>query len=85
MIANIVNMSLKPKPLSDDAKAQLIVLSAGIASAETATLVNKDQIDGARARMIQQQSDIQRYKNLIKEEATTGSDLELVQSAMTYP
>ena len=64
----------------EDSKAQLIVLEAGIASAQTATLVNKDQIDGAKARLVLQQADIKRYKNLIKEEAITGSDLESVQS-----
>jgi membrane fusion protein (multidrug efflux system) len=64
----------------DDANAQLVVLYASIASAETGTLVYKDQIAGARAKLVQQQSDIKRYKNLIKEEATTGADLELVQS-----
>ncbi|WP_295715174.1 HlyD family secretion protein [Mucilaginibacter sp.] len=64
----------------DDANAQLVVLSASITSAETGTLVNKDQIDGAKARLVQQHADIMRYKNLIKEEAITGSDLEVVQS-----
>jgi membrane fusion protein (multidrug efflux system) len=64
----------------DDSHAQLDVLSASIESAITGTLVNKDQIDGAQARLIQQQQDIKRYKNLIKEEAITGADLELVQS-----
>jgi membrane fusion protein (multidrug efflux system) len=64
----------------EDSKAQLIVLEAGIASAQTATLVNKDQINGAKARLVLQQADIKRYKNLIKEEAITGSDLESVQS-----
>jgi membrane fusion protein (multidrug efflux system) len=64
----------------DDSRAQLNVLLAGIASAQTGTLVNKDQIDGAKARLVLQQQDIKRYKNLIKEEAITGSDLESVQS-----
>ncbi len=64
----------------DDANAQLAVLSASIASAETGTLVNKDQIDGAKARLVLQQADIKRYKNLVKEEAVTGADLESVQS-----
>jgi membrane fusion protein (multidrug efflux system) len=64
----------------DDSRAQLIVLEAGISSAQTATLVNKDQIDGAKARLVLQQADIKRYKSLIKEEAVTGSDLESVQS-----
>jgi membrane fusion protein (multidrug efflux system) len=64
----------------DDARAQLIVLSAGIGSAETGTMVDKDGIDAAKARMIQQQQDIRRYKNLMKDEAVTGSDLDQVQS-----
>jgi len=64
----------------DDVHAQLGVLSASIASAQTSTLVNKDQIAGAKARLILQQKDIKRYKNLIKEEAITGADLESVQS-----
>jgi membrane fusion protein (multidrug efflux system) len=64
----------------EDSRAQLQVLEAGIASAQTATLVNKDQIDGAKARLVLQQADIKRFKNLIKEEAITGADLEGVQS-----
>ncbi|WPU91580.1 HlyD family secretion protein [Mucilaginibacter sabulilitoris] len=64
----------------DDAYAQLGVLTANIVSAQTNTLVNKDQIAGAKARLTLQQKDIKRYKNLIKEEAITGADLETVQS-----
>ncbi|MDP9079615.1 MAG: HlyD family secretion protein [Bacteroidota bacterium] len=64
----------------EDSKGQLIVLEAGITSAQTATLVNKDQIDGAKARLVLQQADIKRYRNLMKDEAITGSDLESVQS-----
>jgi membrane fusion protein (multidrug efflux system) len=64
----------------DDAQAQLTVLSAGIHSSELGTDVNKDQIKGAQARYVQQQQDIRRYKNLVKEEAATGSDLEQVQA-----
>lgn len=64
----------------DDTHAQLGVLLASIASAQTNTLVNKDQIAGAKARLILQQKDIKRYKKLIKEEAITGADLEAVQS-----
>ncbi|WP_374950121.1 HlyD family secretion protein [Mucilaginibacter sp.] len=64
----------------DDSRAQLAVLEAGITSAQTATLVNKDQINGAKAKLVLQQADIRRFKNLIKEEAITGSDLESVQS-----
>jgi len=64
----------------DDAKAQLDVLDAGIRAAESGTLVNRDQIQAARARLVQQQSEIKRYRNLIKEEAVTGADLESVQA-----
>ncbi|RFZ85126.1 HlyD family secretion protein [Mucilaginibacter terrenus] len=64
----------------EDSRAQLAVLEAGISSAQTATLVNKDQINGAKARLVLQQADIKRYKKLVKDEAVTGSDLESVQS-----
>ena len=64
----------------EDSRAQMDVLNASIKSGEVSTLVNKDQIDGAKARLVQQTQDIKRYKNLIKEEAATGSDLDLVQS-----
>jgi membrane fusion protein (multidrug efflux system) len=64
----------------EDAQAQLTVLTAGIRSSELGTDVNKDQIKGAEAKYVQQQQDIRRYKNLVKEEAATGSDLEQVQA-----
>jgi membrane fusion protein (multidrug efflux system) len=64
----------------EDATAQFMVLSASIRSAEMGTNVNKDQIRGAEAKFVQQEQDIKRYKNLVKEEAATGSDLEQVQA-----
>lgn len=64
----------------DDAHAQLTVLTASIHSAETGTHVNQDQIDGARARYVQQEQDIKRYTSLVKEEAATGADLEQVKA-----
>lgn len=64
----------------DDAYAQLTVLTASIHSAETGTHINRDQIDGARARYVQQEQDIRRYTNLVKEEAATGADLEQVKA-----
>jgi membrane fusion protein (multidrug efflux system) len=64
----------------EDARAQLAVLTASIHSAETATLVNQDQIKGAQARYVQQQLDIKRYTNLVKEEAATGAELEQVRA-----
>jgi membrane fusion protein (multidrug efflux system) len=64
----------------EDAHAQLNVLTAAIHSSETGTLVNVDQIKGAQARYVQQQQDITRYTNLVKEEAATGADLEQVKA-----
>jgi len=64
----------------EDAQAQLTVLSANIHAAEISTSVNRDQINGARARYIQQEQDIRRYTNLVKEEAVTEADLELVKA-----
>jgi membrane fusion protein (multidrug efflux system) len=64
----------------EDAKAQIIVLGASIASAETGTTVNKDQIASAQARLWQQQQDIHRYENLVKEEAATGQEFEQVKA-----
>jgi membrane fusion protein (multidrug efflux system) len=64
----------------DDAHAQLTVLEAGVRSAETGTHINQDQIKGAQAKYVQQQQDIRRYTSLVKEEAATGADLELVKA-----
>jgi membrane fusion protein (multidrug efflux system) len=64
----------------EDAKAQLKVLAAGISSAQKGTVVNRDQIKGAKAKYIQQQLDIIRYKSLVQEEAATGADLEQVSA-----
>jgi len=65
---------------TEDARAQLTVLAAGIRSAETGIRINSDQINGAKARYVQQQQDISRYTNLVKEEAATGADLEQVKA-----
>jgi len=64
----------------EDAYAQQTVLAASIRSAELGTRVNQDQIKGAAARYRQQQQDIQRYRNLLKEEAVTGSEFEQVKA-----
>jgi len=64
----------------DDARAQLIVLSATIHSAESGTRINHDQIKGAQAKYVQQQQDISRYENLVREEAATGAELEQVKA-----
>lgn len=64
----------------EDAGSQLTVLAASIHSAETGTRVNEDQIKGAQARYVQQQQDINRYTNLVKEEAATGAELEQIKA-----
>jgi membrane fusion protein (multidrug efflux system) len=64
----------------DDARAQLTVLTAAINSAEIGTSINQDQIKGAQAKYVEQQQDIKRYTNLVKEEAATGADLEQVKA-----
>lgn len=64
----------------EDTKAQLQILDASIRSAQAATLINKDQIDAAKARLWQQEQDVKRFKNLLSNEAVTLSDYELVQT-----
>jgi len=64
----------------EDAKAQISLLEAGIVASQTGTLINKDQINSAKSRLWQQELDIKRYKNLIKEEAATGQEYEKVKS-----
>jgi membrane fusion protein (multidrug efflux system) len=64
----------------DDAHAQLKMLDASVYAAEVATTVNKDQIEGAKARQWQSQQDMNRYRNLVKAEAATGAEFEQVKA-----
>lgn len=64
----------------EDTRAQQEILDAGIKSVQTATLVNRDQINSARARLWQQEQDVKRFKNLLNDEAVTLSDFEQVQT-----
>jgi len=64
----------------EDSNAQLEVLSATIRSAEAGTQINRDQIKGAQAKYVQQEQDIKRYENLVKEEAATGAELEQIKA-----
>lgn len=64
----------------EDTKAQQEILDAAINSAQTSTLVNKDQINSAKARLWQQEQDVKRFKNLLNDEAVTLSDFEQVQT-----
>lgn len=66
--------------LLEDTKAQQVILEAGIRSAQTSTLVNRDQINAAQARLWQQEQDVKRFKNLLNNEAVTLADYELVQT-----
>ena len=64
----------------EDTKAQQEILAASINSAETSTLINQDQINSAKATLWQQEQDVKRFKNLLKEEAVTLADYEQVQT-----
>lgn len=64
----------------EDAKAKLQVLDAEIATAKTGTYVNNDMISVAKAKYIEKQQDLKRYKNLLKEEAATLQEFEQMQS-----
>lgn len=64
----------------EDSKAQLEILGAAINSAQTSTLVNRDQINSAKARLWQQEQDVKRFRNLLSDEAVTLSDFEQVQT-----
>jgi len=64
----------------EDTRAQLEILSAAINSAQTSTLVNRDQISSAKARLWQQEQDVKRFKNLLQDEAVTVADFEQVQT-----
>lgn len=63
-----------------DSYAQQEVLAASIAAAQTGTHINKDQISSSKARLWQQEQDIKRYENLMKEEAATGAEYEQVKA-----
>ncbi|HEX6428538.1 MAG TPA: HlyD family secretion protein [Niastella sp.] len=64
----------------EDTRAQQEILNAAIRSAQTATLLNRDQINSASARLWQQEQDVKRFRNLLNEEAVTLSDFEQVQT-----
>lgn len=64
----------------EDTWAQQEILGAAIRSAQTTTLVSRDQINSAKARLWQQEQDVKRFTNLLREEAVTLSDFEQVQT-----
>jgi membrane fusion protein (multidrug efflux system) len=64
----------------EDAYAQIQVLEAGINVAQTSTLVSKNQIASAKARLWQQKQDNLRYEKLLKDEAVTGQEYEQVKT-----
>ena len=64
----------------EDSKAKLQVLDAEIMTAKTGTSVNNDMISVAKAKYIEKQQDLKRYKNLLKEEAATLQEFEQMQS-----
>jgi len=64
----------------EDSKAKLQVLDAEITTAKTGTSVNNDMISVAKAKYIEKQQDLKRYKNLLQEEAATLQEYEQMQS-----
>ncbi|MFC6097813.1 HlyD family secretion protein [Flavobacterium qiangtangense] len=64
----------------EDSKAKLQILDAEIMTAKTGTSVNNDMISVAKAKYIEKQQDLKRYKNLLKEEAATLQEFEQMQS-----
>lgn len=64
----------------EDAKAKLEVLDAEIMTAKTGTSVNNDMISVAKAKYVEKQQDLKRYKNLLQEEAATLQEFEQMQS-----
>ena len=64
----------------EDAKAKLYVLNAEVSTAKTGTYVNKDMISVAKAKYIEKEQDLKRYKNLLKEEAATLQEYEQMQA-----
>lgn len=66
--------------LLEDARAQQQILETSIRSAQTAALINKDQINSAQAMLKQQEQDLKRITNLYHDNAATLSDLEKAQT-----
>lgn len=64
----------------EDTRAQQEILDAAIRSAQTATLLNRDQINSAKVRLWQQEQDVKRFSNLLNDEAVTLSDFEQMQT-----
>lgn len=64
----------------EDAKAKLQVLDAEITTAKTGTSVNQDMIAVAKAKYVEKQQDLKRYKNLLREEVATLQEFEQMQS-----
>lgn len=64
----------------EDVKARLVVLDATIQTAQTGTAVNRDMIASAKAKLVEKQQDLKRYKNLLQEEAATLQEFEQTQA-----
>ena len=71
---------LEAEAALEDAKAKLQVLKADISAAKTGISVNNDMISVAKAKYIEKQQDLKRYKNLLKEEAATLQEYEQMQA-----
>jgi membrane fusion protein (multidrug efflux system) len=66
--------------LLEDTRAQQQILEASIKSAQSAALMNKDQINSAQAVLKQQEQDLKRLTHLYRDNAATLSDFEKAQT-----
>lgn len=64
-----------------NAAAQIKVLESSISTTAQVALVSKEQIAAAKAKLIREQQDYDRYKKLFEEESATRQQLENVKAA----
>lgn len=66
-----------------NAQAQLQALDSNVQTLATSSRVTKAQIAGAKARLLHQQQEYERYKKLFDVESATRQQLENVETALT--
>lgn len=65
-----------------NAKAQVQVMESNIQTSSKVATVNASQIDAAKAKLVRQQQEYDRYKKLFDVESATQQQLENVKSAL---
>nr|WP_199081224.1 HlyD family secretion protein [Pedobacter sp. ASV19] len=66
----------------ESAKSQTGILEANISTLKSNAVIGLSQIDAARAKMLRQQQEFDRYQNLLKEESTTQQHFDNVKTAL---